>query len=429
MQRVEQLRVAIFQVRNSLQIHTANVAEALARRGHEVDVFLCGVEQRYAERAKVPGLAYHEYPAAGYSPEETAMAGEGWRRSLTLRRVRGAPRGVAALSARAAGFARYVRMRARWGFWGDAGVLVDRATLGRLRKISRERCYDSVIGVESYGLIVGEHVTRGARRKLVYYSLEIEGIRYEPVLRQRLLHKLERAAHARCDTTIIQDPDRWNVLRKFNRLEASSPCFLPVGVSGEARNTKSGFLHEKLGIPGESKIALLFGYLVGMRQIHDLIEAAKTFPAGWVLVMHGPGFSWEAEELARRVAATEGKVYLSTELVPQAQVEELVASASVGLTFYPPMDANHMLTARSSEKMALYAKCGIPVIANNYPSFEEVFSLYRSGLTVDSFAKIPGALAEIDRNYERYSAGAREAFVAEYSFDRTFPKIVDRLLP
>lgn len=433
-------RVAVFQASWILQVHTRNLIESFAERGWDVDLFFYDVDDKFVSDfcSQLPsGVSLHEYPAphkqrgVGSAPELLAWK---WRDAIEFRAEAGSSLPVRFLEllkiTKRCG--RYLVSRIEWGPLGGLHRMVDPRSVATIRRDARRHVYDLVIGVEALGIALADNATKRNRRLLAYYSLEIEAPKLRPYVVSRSLHRLEARAHRRSDMTLIQDKYRWEVLRRANKVKSSVPIFLPVGLRGESRSTSMRELHQELAIPPGKKIVLSLGFVTESRFFSELLEAAKNLADEWVLVFHGPCLEQERKDILSALSlCPPGKVYWSSTLVDSDRLEQFVASARAGIAFYSDHDANHRHTARASEKMALYAKCGIPAVAFAYPSYIDVFRNYRSGVAVASVAELPAALTKIDANHEDLSAGAREAFEREYAFDRrigAFYKCLEMLL-
>ena len=156
------------------------------------------------------------------------------------------------------------------------------------------------------------------------------------------------------------------------------------------------------------------------------MTTARSFDDNWVLVLHS-GVPWYNEvsliEKANREAG--GKIKFSLNRLPEDKLESMVNSASVGLCFYSDRDENNRMTARSSEKMARYAKAGLPVVACNYPSYQSLFRQFPFGICVDSYKDVPNALRKIFAHYDQYRFDSLAAFRAVYRAEAYYEPLID----
>jgi glycosyltransferase involved in cell wall biosynthesis len=232
--------------------------------------------------------------------------------------------------------------------------------------------------------------------------------------------------HRKASATIIQDPDRAQVLFHDNGMSMSEAniFYVPVSIIGEPYKNRSCFLHDALGIPKHKKVILYFGLIWEKRYALEVAQVAQNFPEDWVLVMHGyaenPSTLEKIKALDRR-----NRVVLSLELVPSNRIQELVASADIGLALYSPLLQNDRLTAFSSEKVALYMQCGVPFVAFDYPGYRRLANEERCGVVIRSLDDLPKANREILLSYDEFRRRAYQTFHKYYDYCRNFAKVTE----
>ena len=118
------------------------------------------------------------------------------------------------------------------------------------------------------------------------------------------------------------------------------------------------------------------------------------------------------------------RVILSTTLLPPSELTELIQSAKIGIVIYGNTNQNDMLTGFSSEKLSIYLQCGIPIIAFNYPSYEQIND-YQCGVLIDSIDELPNAIAKILENYSFYQENAYRCFEEMYKYSKYFVGVTD----
>jgi glycosyltransferase involved in cell wall biosynthesis len=166
---------------------------------------------------------------------------------------------------------------------------------------------------------------------------------------------------------------------------------------------------------------LSYGEISERRFGLDLARLAQEFPEEWRLVLHGFGVPAVLETIRR--IDEQNRVCLSLRLVPASQQQEVVRSATIGLALYGKEPLNDQLTGRSSEKIALYFQCGIPLIAFKHQSYEHI-EAEKAGVLVDRLEDIKGAVAEILKNYESYTQNAFRCYEKYYRFEDSFPALI-----
>ncbi len=317
---------------------------------------------------------------------------------------------------------------------GLAETLLAPGLVDRALKLMAGKQYRCLIGVEKKGLIWAGLVARKLQVPFFYHSLELytdedyccRMLGEEPHAFRRL-RLGERLHHRRAYATIIQDADRARVLFNDNGLDRSKAnvFYVPVSVLGDPYKQRSRYLQESLRIPCGRKIILYFGNIWERRYVCELVKVAQTFPDDWVLVMHGPTSGSTTEKIKE---LDEGrKVILSLELVPSEQIQEVIASADVGLLFYSGQSHNERLTAFSSEKMALYMQCGVPFVAFDYPGFRRLAEDEGCGLVISRLEELPDAIGEILSSDDKFRQRAQRAFCKHYSFAKSFAKVVEAI--
>jgi glycosyltransferase involved in cell wall biosynthesis len=322
--------------------------------------------------------------------------------------------------------------------------IVPSTIVNRALELMTDKDYRCVIGVEKRGLIWAKEVASRLGVGYIYYSLELYTedferliIGYSPSFTQ--LRLLERNCHQKAFATIIQDPERAQVLFRDNGLSMSEATiyYIPVSLIGGPYKRRSRFFHEVLGIrrsrffhevlgiSDDKKVILYFGLIVEARYALELARVAQSFPDDWVLVLHGWGTSATIKEV--KALDRREKVKMSLGMVPSGRLQDVVASADVGLVFYSPTINNDRMTAFSSEKMAIYAQCGVPFIAFDYPGYRRLANEDRFGLVIDSLDDMPDAIGRILTSHEEFRQNAYQAFDKYYNFASNFSRVIESI--
>lgn len=418
-------RVAFFQASWPLQSHAINLAKALADSGHGVDVFLYDVSLSFVSASDIAesALGIHEWARRGGTGAEQEPKGPAW--TEVKRKLRRTPR--------LEGFLRKAKssvgeLREWWLLCVNSprGV-VPRAILEQAIAHVRSAPHVALVGVEKRGLIWAAEVSRATDVPFAYYSLELY-TRDHPnstySVQAKRVKRLEALSHRMAAATIIQDERRARVLFTDNGIGNSRVICLPVSVPGPPRLARTRFLHEHLGLEDEMRVVLQLGGIRKERLSCELAKSAQSFPPECVLVMHGQGRKSDLD--AVKASDKDNRVVLSTELVSETRLPDLIASADVGLVLYGSANQNDILTAKSSEKLALFLRSGIPVVAFAYPGYEVVRD-YDCGVLIDDLRDLPAAVSTILANPERYSVNAARCFVDLYDFNALVQPVVHAL--
>jgi hypothetical protein len=308
----------------------------------------------------------------------------------------------------------------------------DRLIPGDLIREVVEACvedpYVALIGVEKGGLSVAGAVSRHTGTPLAYYSLELYTWDHWLTMASgqvRRLKRLEERYHRRCALTIVQDEHRAQALLASNRAPSSiRMAYLPVSLAGEPNTTPSRWLQSELGLAADTVVILSYGVMRKERLCVDLVTVAQMFPESWRLVFHGYGSTGIIEEM--QDVDLQHRVRISQRLLAASQCEMIVRSAQIGLAIYNERPLNDCLTGRSSEKIAIYSKCGLPFIALRHPSYEHIES-EKAGILVRRIEEIPAAVEEILRHYDAYVENAYRCFRRYYCFEENFRDVLKAL--
>lgn len=428
-------RVAVFQADWPVQSQTVNAVAALAQAGYEVELFLFKAHTYVdlGELQQWPGVEVYDLTAADLShPSTTPAETHGLRRRVRTRLRALAPRLASWYSRARSGLAsvRYASRRIL-----DAHVMLDENIVKQALQIMQGKEYASLIGVEKRGLVWAGALAEQLGVPYMYFSLELYTEDFGRFADMRLwqsvdfkrLRATERMYHKKAAATIIQDPDRAQVLFRANRLalEGARVFYVPVSLRGGVVRSRSRFLHESLGILDGTRVILYFGQINEDRYAVELAKAAQSFPREWRLVMHG----WGDSEVIHKIKALDShnRLVISLEMVPSDLIPELIASADVGLALYSPRIENDRLTAFSSEKMALYLQCGVPFVAFDYPGYQRLASEDRCGAVIHELTELPAAINQIFAAHGQFRVNAYKAFGKYYDFEKSFAKVIEGL--
>ena len=286
--------------------------------------------------------------------------------------------------------------------------------------------YKCFIAIEKKGLIWAGLLNREYKYHIpyLYYSLELyiedHPVRFTDKFFPRL-RKLEKRFHREAAATIIQDSMRAKVLFESNHIEKQPVILVPVSLRGKENPDKTRYFHDKFNLPGEKKIILYFGIIKPRYRLsREIADQAETLDSDHILVFHGYG---EPQDIRDLIAIAPGKVFVSTDLVPHDRITEIISSVDIGLVFYSSDNSNNRLTAFSSEKIALFSRSGIPVIAFDNENYRVLMKAHRCGELINDINELPRAVKRILQGYDFYRKNAFLAYKEYYCFDRHFESI------
>jgi glycosyltransferase involved in cell wall biosynthesis len=426
-------RVGIFQAKWPLQVHTTNAIKVLAANGYDVDIFLYRVSQKYESLSDSIGVVTPGIRILDLSPlsENLSPSTLDLDSAVSLKQAIQTKLQTWLPIDRFWELAREARWkltdRLEYIFHVDDRRVLPSAIFNRSQEYMLGITYKALIGVERRGLVWAGVMAGKFHIPLIYWSLELytkDFPRYKDSLDFKRLKRLERKYHQQAQVTIIQDQARANVLLEDNGVKDSHLLLVPVSLLGPAVTVRTDYLQRMLAIPAEKKLILAFGLMARFRLTDELVRVAQDFPDDWVLVVHGP---CEDDEFLRELQFlnTHKRAILSTASVPQAEVSALMASADIGLVIYAGETANDLLAGRSSEKAALYAQAGVPMVAFDYPSFMDVFQTYDCGRCVSDLSEMIEQIHKILNDYQKYRDGAFRAYSEVYEFSGHFSQVVE----
>ena len=291
----------------------------------------------------------------------------------------------------------------------------------------RKKRYRFAIGFDPMGLITAELLRWIFGTPHVYHSLEILCVPAGGSWKLRVLKALERRAARRAILCLTQDAQRSAILAGDLAVPVDRVAVALNGPIGQALPQKSEFLRRKLGIGETQTIVLAVGSLMRETWIDRILGSMDSWPADCVLVLHGwiPDSAFAAQvraEAARRA----GKVFLSTDLLPDAQKYQVFQSATIGLVCYEPVDDNLKYAAGSSGKLYDFMRVGVPVVANDIPGMRELVSGNACGAVVQSAEQIGQSLHDVLAQYGSYRAGSLAAY-EKFRFEVSYEKVLDRI--
>ena len=307
---------------------------------------------------------------------------------------------------------------------------------------NKNRNYKVLIGIDAYGLIISGILKYLLKIPLVYFSLEILSPKFNYIslkkknilqrnayiLHHYLIKFFERFFHKQVLFTIIQDKNRWEILREINRLDNNSKAIFvpnsPLKDEGTIENTD--YLHNKYGIPQNKKIVLYAGSLGEWTGIDKVFNSISAWPDEVVFVIHGRGMPQFIDYLKGNIMANYShRVILSLDQLSENEYNLLVNSADIGIGWYKDLeDPNIYTIGASSGKIFYYLKYGLPVITNRLPDLVEIVERNNCGVCVSSEKDIGYAIKQILLNYKFYSDNAKKCFET-YEFSIHYQEVIN----
>ncbi|AFY36214.1 glycosyl transferase [Calothrix sp. PCC 7507] len=415
----QQKWIGIFQAEWPVQCHTINSCIMLAEQGFCVDLFLYNtpVFIELAQTKKITNINIHDlskYPnnlIARKNLFSRIIHGISWRWQIILNKIHEIY------------LLKYKDANDKILYF----FIPDDITQ-QVYSIIGEKYYQCLIGVEKLGLVWAGSIGNKRNIPYAYHSLELytkDHPIYNKSLKNKILKKAEEKYHQQSNFTIIQDPQRAEILLQDNGVSKTTIAYLPISLLGGIYQGKSDEFKHKLNNIKNSISILQFGQIA--RFGLELAQVAQEFPPEWKLIIHdGLAISqWNDNELVKKIQTidVDRRIKLSLDKLEAQQIKQLVASTHIGLVLYYNSCKNDALTIFASEKLALYLQCGVPIIAFNYPGYE-IVEKFNFGVLINSIEDLPNAIRKIIINYDLYSVNAHNIFKKFYSFEENFFTVI-----
>jgi glycosyltransferase involved in cell wall biosynthesis len=260
---------------------------------------------------------------------------------------------------------------------------------------------------------------------LIYHSLELF-IEDNPVIhRVYHLRDAEKKYHKLAAATIVQDELRADVLLKSNGIDQRNVLYFPVSVKGNLIREKSKYLQNKFNIGDDKKILLYFGSFDKTRCTTQMVRMARNLDDDVILVVHGWGSKRYLDYL--QAIADKKKVIFSLDFLAEDEIASMVSSSHIGIALYDTKNFNDRLVAFSSNKVAYYAQCGVPLIAFDTESFRELVNSYQCVELITHINETPQKVRKILENYDLYQQQSYSAYQRFYDLDENFSKLISNL--
>ena len=312
----------------------------------------------------------------------------------------------------------------------DARRLLDfsRSVRAAYAAISRQGPVMSIVGIEPYGGVAAGLIALALRKPFYYCSMELQFSFFTTWLPDRVFGALWKRLVKAAVLVTVQDRERAAVLQERVGLESGKVSLLPVGTTARPRTDKTRHLYRRLNIDPARKIVLYAGSIRPWAQVREIAAAAQSWPDDYCLVVHGFVAS-ETDEYVQDVRRhVDGrKVYLSTRSVAWSELDDLLCSAHLSIAAYSNEDVNTAFISASSNKLATYARCGLPLLISHSENVARMFEVVRWGVTFKDWAATPDVLAAIESDYEGYRLRSFEAFRRFYDLNVTGRQFADAI--
>jgi len=221
---------------------------------------------------------------------------------------------------------------------------------------------------------------------------------------------------------ICQDSMRAHILSRENKIPLEKIVNIPISEASNGSFKHSTYLHEKLQIPLNKKIALYIGSIVNWAMSEELINSAKSWSEEWVLVLH-PRYGIDSNVLSLNEKINNNpNIYLSLETKTYTyELEEIICSANLGIVLYdfdfnsPYLGENLLYIGLSSGKFSIFMKYNIPVIVNNNTNIADIVFQNNLGYVVSDLKDIYLYLLSYDKS--NFNNNCNDFFIKYLDFN------------
>ncbi len=301
---------------------------------------------------------------------------------------------------------------------------------GRIKKYFTllKRKYDFLIGVDA-GILEANKI--GNLR-----NIPVGLISYEIMFADEVSIKSKKKEIKACqslDFAVCQDSVRANQLSLENKIPLKKIIHIPVAGRSIVTGDKNSYLHRKLQIPLDKKIALFTGAVAKRSMIGKLLDSTATWPEDWVLVVHNRyGMNKATADYYHKYKSSQN-IYFSRETCDTLENLKLVLkSADIGIALFKPIydspfnGKNIEYLGMSSGKIATYLQHGLPIMVNQVGEMSDYVNKYSIGFTISNTNEIPDRLS----NYKElrfYREKCYSFFKEKLDLNITITKLLKKL--
>lgn len=288
--------------------------------------------------------------------------------------------------------------------------------------------------VDFHGLIIGLLCYLSFKQKFVFLSLEIQEIKNNFIYNY-IVKIIGDLAYKKSELVIVQDEDRLQNLNEFYQYKHPQVFYLPNCPNKDIQldTNNLNFFREKFKLCQTQfpHLILQAGMINDFTSSKSLAQAFASINTGCALIFHDVSTSATKEDELYKHSLTKinnNNLFLSLNPLPYNQVDQVYASATIGLALYATNQGdNFTKIAKASGKLAYFLKHGKPTLVSNFPSLIELNEKYQFGVVINDASnsqEIQVAIEKILNSYEIYSMNAKICFDAEFDFETKMQPIL-----
>lgn len=284
--------------------------------------------------------------------------------------------------------------------------------------------FDLIIGVDR-GIIEASII---ATAKKVPFGL----ISYEIFFEDETGREFKIAEREACrglTFAVVPDKTRAKLLARENRIVKSKMINIPVAPSGSNRALRNNYLNDLCNIPKDKKIALFAGSVDDWSMAEYMLESARRWDNGWVLLVHNRyGLKGKALTYYDKYKDIDNIYFSQASIDTTNEMSEFLHGADVGLAFYKaqPNDIwvgkNIGNIGLASGKLSMYLKHGLPIVVNSIGLMADCVHQSSLGEVIDE-----DKFFEIDDKILACSESCYDFFEEKLDLQKTIKPLIERI--
>jgi len=266
-----------------------------------------------------------------------------------------------------------------------------------IKVLLKIKCYSFIVGIDE-GIVPAAHLSR-------FLKIPYGQISYEIYPYNECENKLEKEKEIEScrdiEFAVTQDSERAKLLSRENRIPLEKILKIPLGGLDAKKLKMDYYLHEKLGIEKDKKIAIVMGSIAEWTMVEKIVDSTQYWNEDWVLVIHGryknDNYVYELKEKNKE----NKKVFFSETPVETCEdMGIILASVSAGFAFYHPVyktkwdGMNLEKIGMASGKISTFLRHGVPIIINEIGEVSEYVRKFKLGKVVIENEKIDPCFSE-----------------------------------
>ena len=264
-----------------------------------------------------------------------------------------------------------------------------------------------------------------------HFCLEIDAKANRRPFRIGIYRSVTSLAVRGATFVVVQDEVRREMFRSAYHAHNARFFLVPNSYVG-SRNERTDFLRSKYGFDRADTVVLYAGGIERWALSEKFFSGLAHWPKELKLVLHGWSRDGFLEQMQAHINTANGdgaNVFVSSDFLSEEQYSHMVSSADVGIVWYrSDVGDNVLKIGLSSGKLAMFLRCGIPVVVPDYvEGLNEYVEKFGFGELAHDEQLIPTAVQSIRANREVYSQKASAFFSSHLDFEKCFAPVLEAM--